>query len=275
MKKKLEDELMSLAHSILQLRGRGNLEELKNHARELYEKLSVLSFAERHFNGPQPTIGKTEVLQALTDEKQDLKEDDKKPEVTVEDNTNTPDPAPSIAQKITEPAPIENIKVLEEAQTEEPTQEELTENDFENFSLHADDLPEFEPAFSKIIETDQPEEVDYQADYEEESTSQTPDLFSEVVKPKTRNEVTKHKPNLNDKLHFGLKIGLNDRLAFTKHLFSGDVNDFNRMISQLNTLESFDEAKSFIEEQVKPDYDWSGQEEYEKRLIAVLEQKMD
>ena len=49
MKKVLEDELMSLAHRILKLRNRAEIHELKEEAAVLYEKLSVLSFAEKYF----------------------------------------------------------------------------------------------------------------------------------------------------------------------------------------------------------------------------------
>ena len=48
---------------------------------------------------------------------------------------------------------------------------------------------------------------------------------------------------------------------------------FNRVVSQLNSIESEKEAKNFIIKMVKPDYDWSGKEEYEERLIALIERK--
>ena len=57
MKKKLEAELISIAHRILQLKDRSTLPQLQEEARQLYEKLSVLNFAESYFAGIQPTIG--------------------------------------------------------------------------------------------------------------------------------------------------------------------------------------------------------------------------
>lgn len=65
MKRVLEDELISLAHRILKLKSRADIHQLKKEAGMLYEKLAVLSFAEKHFGGVKPTIGKTEFSDAF------------------------------------------------------------------------------------------------------------------------------------------------------------------------------------------------------------------
>ena len=57
MKKKLEAELISIAHRILQLKDKTTLFQLQEEARQLYEKLTILSFSESYFEDPQPTIG--------------------------------------------------------------------------------------------------------------------------------------------------------------------------------------------------------------------------
>jgi hypothetical protein len=45
-------------------------------------------------------------------------------------------------------------------------------------------------------------------------------------------------------------------------------------LSQLNTFDSFAEAKDFILNVVKPDYNnWLGKEEYEERLLEIIESK--
>ena len=59
-----------------------------------------------------------------------------------------------------------------------------------------------------------------------------------------------------------------------KYLFDDSTEDFNRVISQLNTFDNFSEAKNFIEEMVKPDYNnWVGNEDYAERFIEIVEQK--
>jgi hypothetical protein len=81
--------------------------------------------------------------------------------------------------------------------------------------------------------------------------------------------------SLNDKLsNKEITVGLNDRLAFVKHLFNDSTEDFNRVISQLNTIDSHERSIAFIENMVKPDYNqWLGKEEYESRFYALIERR--
>lgn len=67
-----------------------------------------------------------------------------------------------------------------------------------------------------------------------------------------------------------INIGLNDRIAFVKQLFQGSQEDYQRVISQINTIDSYDETIDFIENVVKPDYDWSDFEETEQRLLDLV-----
>jgi hypothetical protein len=78
----------------------------------------------------------------------------------------------------------------------------------------------------------------------------------------------------NDSFKKGISFGLNDRIAFEKNLFGGSSEDLNRVISQLSSFDSFEEAQEFIEDMVKPDYDnWEGKEEYAQRFMDVVEKK--
>lgn len=71
-----------------------------------------------------------------------------------------------------------------------------------------------------------------------------------------------------------ISLGLNDRIAFEKNLFNGSGEDLNRVVSQLNTMDRFADAKNFIDDLVKPDYNnWKGKEEYEERFMALVEQR--
>jgi hypothetical protein len=87
--------------------------------------------------------------------------------------------------------------------------------------------------------------------------------------PVIEKEVQK---NLNDKFSKGFQIDLNDRLAFIKHLFDQNANDYQRAISQIATLESWEQAQKFILEMIKPDYNyWEGKEPYEIRFLKIVE----
>ena len=85
-----------------------------------------------------------------------------------------------------------------------------------------------------------------------------------------QKEITKER--LNDKFTKGLQIDLNDRIAFIKHLFDQSPNDYQRAISQISTFQDWDQAKVFILEIVKLDYDnWKGKELYEERFLKIIE----
>jgi len=82
--------------------------------------------------------------------------------------------------------------------------------------------------------------------------------------------------SLNDKFSKDLQIDLNDRLAFIKHLFDQNPNDYQRAISQIVTHQSWEDAKKFILEMIKPDYnDWEGKEHYEVRFLKIVENNFE
>lgn len=226
MHKKLESELISLAHSILQMKDRDELPALLDKTRELYERLSLLSLIERYEQLPTTT----ESIEELNQEY---------------DYDKLVEPQESKIEKEKEiPEPIQNLDSSESAETVDLG----LSYDFEDFS---------EPV--KLEET----EIEVEQLVEEEPVV---DLFS------TTNE--NGQKSLNDVLfQKQLQIGLNDRIAFVKNLFKGSQEDFNRVISQLNSFQTKKEAHQFIKSNVKPDYDWSSQEELELRLFDLIDRK--
>lgn len=99
------------------------------------------------------------------------------------------------------------------------------------------------------------------------------ELFTPQKESTSKIETTTK--SLNDKLsNKGLKVDLNNRLAFVKHLFNGSTEDYNRVLSQLNTIDSHERSISFIENMVKPDYNnWEGKEEYAERFMMLIERR--
>lgn len=363
MKKTLEDELMSLAHKILRLRGKEDLEQMKKASAELYEKLSILSFAEKHFSEPEPTINYREVVQAVSNQDISEKTEELKSSAPEEDldiaqaeiaePTAKSHPEEKMVEKTdSTPSKMESDDLpMEEEKAEEITQtsstieekhefpkEEKTEESFEidseveeeinlstletkdeflsseidlrEISVHFDDLPQFEPIeeteesvraeeieTKETIPAEESEDVKSTEIFEREETkpsiekpkqqtetekvksaehiSSLGDLFSANTKTKNRNEISPPRKSLNESLKIGLSFGLNDRLAFIQHLFEGKAEDFNRVISQLNSFEKYSEAREFIEEQVKPDYNWEDKTLYEERFFQALEMRME
>lgn len=120
----------------------------------------------------------------------------------------------------------------------------------------------------------------------EEESAAIEDLFASVANPvfvKKETEVQQEsnfeekesheaQRNLNDVLGKGIQIGLNDRLAFIKNLFDESAEDYQRVISQVQTFGSWEEAQTFIEHMIKPDYNhWEGKEAFELRFLKCLE----
>ena len=120
----------------------------------------------------------------------------------------------------------------------------------------------------------------------EEESAAIEDLFATVANPvfikkevESQEQIATDQPtestaakNLNDILGKGIQIGLNDRLAFINNLFDQSEEDYQRVISQVQTLSSWEEAQNFIEQMIKPDYDfWEGKEEFEVRFLKCLE----
>ena len=80
--------------------------------------------------------------------------------------------------------------------------------------------------------------------------------------------------SINDAFANKISIGLNDRIAFEKNLFNGSSEDLNRVISQLNTIETYQEAQDFIDDLVKPEFNnWQGKEEYAHRFMELVEKR--
>jgi len=116
------------------------------------------------------------------------------------------------------------------------------------------------------------EETNHNKTFEAQLTDTT--LRDLTFEPKDELSIQKDvvKERLNDKFSKGLQIDLNDRQAFIKYLFDKKPNDYQRAISQISTFQDWSQAKAFILEIVKPDYDqWKGKELYERRFLKTIE----
>ena len=241
MKKKLESELISIAHRILKLKGKEDIIKMHTEVGLLYEKLSVLKFAQENFEGDKPTIGSDSSFFEMLDTAFNNKVSDN---IEIEDKIyiNLDEVEDD---EIMEPV-ISKIKDMVSHMPEETQEEELIteklyhKENFEEITAGFEEVPVFDP-----------------------------------VPHSTSN--TSVKKSLNDKLkHGSLNIGLNDKIAFIKHLFDGKNEDYERVLSQINTTHSYIEASRLIKNIVKPDYNnWKGKEIYEERLMEIIQSKFD
>lgn len=241
MKKKLEADLISIAHRILKLKGKEDVARMHAEVAELYEKLTVLKFAQENFEEVMPTIGGDSSFFGMLDTAFNNR---------VGDNIE-------LDGKL-----YVNLDEKEEVQTR-PLMGSIKE-------LIAE-MPEPTSEQSPVVETFETINTDYHkndlgdiaGDY-----AQMPE-FVPVTEQNTKR-------SLNDTLKSGLQIGLNDKLAFIKHLFNGSNADYERVLSQINTTTTFKDAQTLIQSIVKPDYNnWVGKEDFEERFMSIIEGKFN
>lgn len=308
MKKRISAELISIAHRILKLKNHSETLQLQQEAKNLYDQLTILRFYEENFE-----LVKNEIPEAVFEEMLEGKPSEVFTTRKVEEvETKVETTIPEIEPKILEPQPEEKIVVaeltLEEIEDEALLETEVVANEveeeveeieeqkpettvnqketiakqisFEDMLVHdyqeldfvkVDDVPvAVEKATESVFEAVPEVSLEIEPIIETEPISMVED---KVEKPSEKKKEEKTM-SLNDKLNKGINIGLNDRIAFEKKLFGGNADDFNRVLSQLNTFDNFEEAQSFILDFVKPDYNnWQGNEEFETRFLEIIEKK--
>lgn len=297
MKKRLEADLISIAHRILQLKNKSDINQLYLETQKLYEKLSVLRFVDEHFGDIKPTIGLSEI--------------EKQIEQAFETVKSTPATGVLIKEIIENPAeeeipveeiidaPLNEVEEAEQAPEVEEVEEIVTNEEIQTDATSELEEVSFKPAFEleEVAETEELKKPDVvqisfedllggnyteaqfvkvhpveniptaiAIDFEEKKIEPVEEVIPKVTEPKI--------VSLNDKLAKGINIDLNDRIAFTKQLFGNSTEDYNRVFNQLITFDSFEETKDFLENMVKPDYNnWEGKEEYVQRFMDIIEKK--
>ncbi|MCK6606823.1 MAG: hypothetical protein L6Q46_00795 [Flavobacterium sp.] len=170
---------------------------------------------------------------------------------------------------------------VSEPKAEEPAKqisfEDLLVHDYQELDfVKVEDVPaEVANVVEATFEAPTPIVEEVIAEVQPEPVVETPKVLEEEVKA-TFEKVSQEPriSSLNDRLNKAITFGLNDRIGFEKKLFGGSSDDFNRVVSQLNTFDSFEEAKAFVDDFVKPDYNnWEGAEEFETRFMEIVEKK--
>lgn len=244
MKKKLESDLISIAHKILRLKSNTSVSELKEISRKLYEDFTLLEYLIKLEQEDKATVIKEEVIETQISE----------PEISYDEKEIT-QAIPSV------PSNLEKKSDL----TEKP------EIIIEEINARVT-----EDIFIPASEKDSNEDLKItQESFIKNDKDQVSPTYLDIEQAKIIAAKTDKPKSLNDRLKKGIQIGLNDRLAFIKHLFEGNPNDYNRVISQLNTIDNKEEANSFIQTMIKPDYNWNGKEEFEHRFVDIVLGKFD
>ncbi len=322
MKKKIEGELISIAHRLLKLKKHTETIQLLEEVKKLYEQLSLLKFYEANTalvneefseaffeeKVEKIIVGSIEVV----DEEEIYLEMASKEHIAqieeefFEKNEISHELFPSV-----ETAEIEKEEIISENIDEEKIDEESLEES------PVDQKPAKEVSATQIKKkktTSNPEIIgtkvtkqismddilvhEYQDTFFEKkeiTNEATPDISEAIldeeiveenadeinieVETKTASEpeieiqTEEETPVVNGK---AIVLGLNDKIAFEKNLFAGNADDLQRVLSQLNTFTNWEEAKSFVLDFVKPDYNnWENKEEFEARFIEIVEKKFN
>jgi len=242
MKKKLESELMSIAHKILKLKGKEDVNKMHTEVTALYEKLTVLKFAQENFEGDLPTIGNNSSFFGMLDT--------------------------TFNNKVSDNIEVGNKTYID---LDEREDDGIMEPVMEKIKDIVAQMPQETQQVDAVFDAIQPK---YHKNDFEDITAQ----FNETpVFDKISDIKSTEKKSLNDKLKSGgINIGLNDKLAFINHLFDGKIADYDRVVSQLNTMSNFDEADHYIKTKVKPDYNfWLEKDEYAERFMEIIDAKFN
>jgi len=303
MKKRLEAELISLAHRVLKLKNKSEIDQLYLESRKLYETLAVLKFYGDNYEQVKSEITQEDLEEKLTAISEDQEKTPKglevepievineepiletTPEIEVVDETDSETEENAIEEEeelIEEEETAEEEEFVSEiANVEEeglPESEPETEINFEPFFELAAEAP-IEEAQEEKLETKKAEAKQISFEDLLGSNYNEPVFVkpNDVVIPPSLKSVLDEKPmSLNDQHSKAINIGMNDRIAFVKHLFADSDEDYNRVLSQLNTFSTQEEALDFIEEIIKPDYNnWKGSEEYAERFMEIVENKFN
>ena len=284
MHKKLEADLMSLAHSILKMKNKDDIFALKDISKEVYEKLSMLAFVEEYVKTtPNLETSKEELLEQV-ETAFDKKEISEQPVLEVEKGVK-PFKQENESVEVEEQQKIVYDLMddaVEESAESKKFKEKVVDLNREDLESKKEEVVEeiieqpFDELEQLMFATENP--TNFKNDVNDVGEKKTPTLEDELqdtisvdvmadlfenVQPKS----------LNDKLFSNIQIGLNDRITFVKNLFEGDQENYNRVISQLNTFKTEKEARKFINKMVKPDYNWSEHEELENRFMEIVSRK--
>ena len=321
MKKRLEAELISIAHRILKLKNKSEVDQLLSETRKLYETLSVLKFVEENMGIIQPKMDVAEIEEKLSiafDKETETTETEKpiiKAAVFEEVNSETEDELKEGFDEVEksaleEESPLVTGNLEEETTTVEQekamafeplfelTREEIPQKEEKNNpkqisfeellghnynDLTFEKVSDKKPQIVHHIEELEEEKPEESATIQTENTNSEPEDLTDINEAQKEPiaEIFEEKPaqkpsEFNENNVKTITFGLNDRIGFEKNLFGGSSEDMNRVISQISTFDTFEEAKDFIEDMVKPDYNnWDGKEDYALRFIEIVEKKFE
>ena len=235
MKKKVLSQIKAIAQGIISSENEIDIAKLKNSLMQLHEKLTILEFIESSVETEFEKPERTATDSKTYREQNWFKEPDPVPQTPHKEELV--EPLTEKIKDIVANMPNENEKAIEELLKEIIPSKEILKNDLEEFAAsYSDNL---------------------------------------VFERKQKVEAEETPNSINDKVNSGLHIGLNDRTTFIKQLFDDSTDDYLRVLSQINSMNTFEEAHLFIQSQVRLDYNWTEKEAYVDRFLSVIQKSFN
>ena len=235
MKKKVLSQIKAIAQRIVSSENETDTTKLKNSLMQLHEKLTILEFLESSVETEFEKPERNATDSKTYREQNWFKEPDPVPQTPHKEELV--EPLTEKIKDIVANMPNENEKAIEELLKEIIPPKEILKNDLEEFAA-----------------------------------SYTDNL---VFERKQKVEAEETPKAINDKVNSGLHIGLNDRTTFIKQLFDDSTDDYLRVLSQINSMSTFEEAHLFIQSQVRLDYNWTEKEAYVDRFLSVIQKSFN
>ena len=235
MKKKVLSQIKAIAQRIVSSENDIDITKLKNSLMQLHEKLTILEFLESSVESEFEKPERNATDSKTYREQNWFKEPDPVPQTPHKEELV--EPLTEKIKDIVANMPNENDEAIEELLKEIIPSKEILKNDLEEFAAsYSDNL---------------------------------------VFERKQKVEAEETPNSINDKINSGLHIGLNDRTTFIKQLFENSTDDYLRVLSQVNSMSTFEEAHVFIESQVRLDYNWTEKEAYVDRFLSIIQKSFN
>ena len=183
-------------------------------------------------------------------------------------NSNEPTEAveveePKIEDSVSEEPVMEETPIIEDVQEEEEQEvvEDTTTNDEgssqENIEEQAQ--PEAETAEETSSIEEEPSESERSINDQLESQSEENSVANQLGSQPIAS--------------LSQAIGINERFLFTKELFNNDSQAYVAAIEKLNNFETLEEARSYINSDLKSNYTWDEESEAVSSLINLVEKR--
>ena len=272
MEEKLYEELLGMAHNLLQIKEKDNVAILKKHAKLVYEKLAILDFLQEQARRYPTDVKIQEEYQELLAPIADDTHANSTTTLPVDSKTNHEETIDLEVEK------QEEVKIQEEDQAlsasvthdNDTPHDTVSSVDLKNSHEEMIDLEvekqeplEEKQGSSKFLETELQnitpiEEGLKLFDQSEPQEIKTPpvNLFSTNAMPSLREPI---------------RIELNDRIAFVRHLFDQKMESFIEVCEEIRQFEDFASAKKMIRKKYGTKNNWKEHLEQSDKFYALLE----